>query len=646
MNEIHDKIRQAQRRLWLNRWLGHLGWSLAGAAGLFVLFVLVVRLTSLFPDEGWAMWWALGGLAGASLIASLLWTLLTRDNLNLAAARLDEAAGLKERLSTALHFAGSADPFARAAVADANKISRLVTPKIYLPVRLPVSAPFAGVAFVAALLFFWLFPAIDISGRQAARAEAAQKQIEVQKAQAQVKPVVDRLRNLQEKHPRIKNETSELDPLQTAKLDTPGDFKQQAIKQVNAAAAKLDQQKNQAGLAKVEEFKSMLRRLAAQPAPSSVVGKLSKSLAQGDFKTAQATLEMIQQELSKEAKTPEEQAHAEQLRKDLKQVSDQLGKIAESTNKVKDQLRQMNLSEEEIKQLVDKLDKGELNEISKQLAEKGLSKEQIDKAMKQMEKSAEARKAASRLAQALAQAADQQKKKQGDKSQNQGAKDPSGKNQPSQQDQDGQQGQQSQQNQEGQQAGQGQQGEGQGQGSQGAADQDAFDSDGFEQANEQLSEMESLQQQMAELNAASAELRELKDQLGYSGEGGEGNPEQQGGGMGSAGIGEGGVAPKQETTYATTPERTRVHTMQGSIIDQRFVQGEQYKGEVTDDFVEAALGAREDLTDVSRQKTSPRHIKLRQAQYFKRVEADLPKDKVDAIKKKLEAEAPAPANQP
>ena len=60
MNEIHDKVRQARRRLWFNRWLGHLGWSLAGAAGLFVVFVLIVRLTGLFQDEGRAMRWATG----------------------------------------------------------------------------------------------------------------------------------------------------------------------------------------------------------------------------------------------------------------------------------------------------------------------------------------------------------------------------------------------------------------------------------------------------------------------------------------------------------------------------------------------------------------------------------------------------------
>jgi hypothetical protein len=287
----------------------------------------------------------------------------------------------------------------------------------------------------------------------------------------------------------------------------------------------------------------------------------------------------------------------------------------------------MNLGEEEVEKLIDKLNKGDLDAIAKQLADKGLTKEQVEKAMKQMEKTAEARKAASRLAQSLAKAATRQGKKPGDKNQQARADQKDGsKSQQGQKDQQGQQGQSGQKS------------------NAGAGDQEGTDSDGFQQAGEQLSEMESLQQQMAELNAATAELKELKEQLGCSGSCyGAGNPDQRGTGMGPAGMGEGGVAPKQETVFAMTPERSRVYTRRGAIIDQRFVQGEQYKGEVTSEFVEAALGLREDLTDVNRQKTQPRHIKLRQAQYFKRVESDLPKDKVEAVKKKQEAQTPPPA---
>ena len=245
------------------------------------------------------------------------------------------------------------------------------------------------------------------------------------------------------------------------------------------------------------------------------------------------------------------------------------------------------------------------SDLAAKLAQKGLSPEQIEKLMKQAATSAEAKKAAGKLAQSLAKAA--QKKAGGQ----QGKDQPGQKGQPGQQD-----------------------GQAGSPGEQGAGDE------GFTQAGEQLSEMESLQQEMAELSSALSDLQGMKDGMGESfgsGMGSEGDPNRRGQGMGGLGQGEGGVAPKQETAVGFSPERSRVNTTAGAIIDQRFVEGEQYKGEVKDDFVEAVLGAREDLTDVTRQKTQPRHIKLRQAEYFKHVESDLPKEKVEAAKQKLES---------
>ncbi|MBI4579848.1 MAG: hypothetical protein HY718_09110 [Planctomycetes bacterium] len=629
MNEIREKVRQAQRRLWLNRWLVKLGWSWAAAAVLFALFVSAERVLVATDEEGRLLWWAAAGLVGAALVASAVWTLITRESRASAAARLDEAARLKERLSTALYFASSPDPFAQAAVADANQVSRLVTPKMYLPVRVPRSAPYAGGAFVVALLFCWLFPVVDLSGKQAAREEQRQRQAQLERTAAQVKPIVDKLRQVQQKHPELKRDKQDAEPLELAKLESPADLRREAIKQVNAVAAKLDDKKNNPELAKVEAFKQMLRPLAAQPTLPSTVGMLSRSLAQGDFKSAKDALQSIREQLSKTPQTAEEQARADELRGDLKKLADQVGKIAESNSKLKNQLQQMDLSEQDINKLLEKVTQGKLSDVAKELAEKGLSAEQIDKLMEQAAKSEEARKAAGKLAQAIAKAAQQQQGQSGDQKQGQQNKQAAGQQSPSQQGQ-----QPSDQQDQGRQQGQAQAGQDQ----QSKEPQDGGEGgDGLSQAAEQLSEMESLQQELAELNAAASDLQDLKDQLGGGLGEGEDNLENRGPGMGGAGIGEGGFAQKQQTAFATTPQRTRVHMAAGAIIDQRFVQGEQYKGEVSDQFVEAVLGTREDLSDATRQKTQPRHIRLRQAEYFRHVEADLPKDKVDAAKQKLEA---------
>ncbi len=614
MSEIREKVKQAQRRLWLIRWLGHLGWSLAGAAAVFAAFVVVERLALAMENEWRVFQWVGGSLAGAGLLASIIWTLITRESLSIAAARLDDAAMLKERLSTALHFSSSPDPFAKAAVADADRVSRMVTPRKYLPVRVPRSASYCGGAFFMSLMLCWLFPVVDLAGKQAVRQEQQLKQEQLKRTQAEVKPIIDKLKKLQTKRPELKGETQPAAELAMAKLDTPMDLRRAAIKKVNDAAAQVNEKKNQTALAKVEDFKQMLRRLAAQPTPPSTVGNLSKSLAKGDFKSAKESLESLRNELSKAPTTPEEKARQEQLRSDLRKLAQQVNKIAENDSKLKEQLQELNLSQEEVNKLLDKLNKGQVDQVAKELAAKGLSQQQIDKLKQQAEKALAARKDASKLAKNLAKAAQQKKDEKGNQNEQADGKD-----------QKGQQQDQQANSQKGEQK------------SKDPGEQDSGDSggDGLSMASEQLSEMESLQEEMAELNAMSADLAGMKDSLGQ-GEGSEGQPDEAGPGMGPAGQGEGGIAQKQETAIGLSPQRTKVHTMSGAIIDQRFVEGEQYKGEVSSDFVEAVLGARQDLSDASRHKNQPRHIKLKEAEYFNHMDADLPKDKVEAAKKKME----------
>src|SRR5690606_6913707 len=106
-------------------------------------------------------------------------------------------------------------------------------------------------------------------------------------------------RDIQKKHPALNKQAQEADPLDLAKLDVPADLKKNALKEVNAAAARLEDRKDQAELAKVEDFKQMLRKLASEPTPTSNVSTLSKALAKGDFKSAQEALNTLRQELGK-----------------------------------------------------------------------------------------------------------------------------------------------------------------------------------------------------------------------------------------------------------------------------------------------------------------------------------------------------------
>ncbi|GAG34470.1 unnamed protein product, partial [marine sediment metagenome] len=96
MTPLERRIRTVQRRLWFNRWLGAVSWTVGATAGLLAAIVLVQRLYDLPVPILWISL-ALGFIA---LIVSIVWTVVTREDSLLAAAKLDEAAGLRERLSS------------------------------------------------------------------------------------------------------------------------------------------------------------------------------------------------------------------------------------------------------------------------------------------------------------------------------------------------------------------------------------------------------------------------------------------------------------------------------------------------------------------------------------------------------------------
>src|SRR5262249_53663202 len=132
------------------------------------------RLFSLHLPMGWI---ALGGLVVCTAI-SLIWLVCTRDETGSAAAALDEAAGLKERVATGLMVQGSTDPFAQAVKADAERVVTGLSARKLIPVRWSRSLSFSAVMIVVALLSL-LVPQKDLLKRDEAKAAIAENQAAV-----------------------------------------------------------------------------------------------------------------------------------------------------------------------------------------------------------------------------------------------------------------------------------------------------------------------------------------------------------------------------------------------------------------------------------------------------------------------------------
>ena len=84
------------------------------------------------------------------------------------------------------------------------------------------------------------------------------------------------------------------------------------------------------------------------------------------------------------------------------------------------------------------------------------------------------------------------------------------------------------------------------------------------------------------------------------------------------GQGEGNIAPSQQTGFNLVNERTPVKTGKGSIVSQQFIDGEQYKGEVSEAFREAAISAQRKVTDAVTREEIPRQYQGSVKEYFTR----------------------------
>jgi len=586
MKELEHRVRRARRRLWLNRWLSQLGWTMTAAAAIFAGVVLVQRLIAAIEAPGW-LWIVLASaLAAGACLAATIWMFVTRESLETAAACLDEAAGLKERLSTALYCTSPRadvreDPFARAVIVDAERLAGRVIPRDCIPIRWPRSARFAVGGMLAALGVLWLFPEVDLAGVARRRRQLQQREQMVQRAEAEVRPVLVRTyEKVAQKLPNVAEELTRSDPLKNARLETPLDVRRTAVKKVEQLADRLRERRDAAELRRVEEFKKLMRRLAGQAAQPTVVGKLAGALARGDLAAARAALAELRKQLSEAPRTAEEKRRAEQLKAQIRELSDALARMAEEDRKLVDRLRGAGLKGEALSKALAAAKRGDFDTLRRQLAAQGLSAMQVRRLVQQCRSRCGACDVARRLAQGLGAAASRQ----------------------------------------------------------GGAASGAAALDGLSMADAQLSEMESLQQELAELNSALAELEQTKNRLGTfckmcNGTGmcnGQTCTACMGRGLGmglNPGQGQGNVAPEEQTAFGLVQRRTPVKTGRGSIISQRFIDGEQFKGEVSSEFVEAALSAERDVTDAIARERIPRVYHTAVKKYFTRFRESLPADR-------------------
>ncbi len=306
MSLIDQRVAAARRRLWINRYLQYLGTCLLWAGLGWLAAVLVKKV--FVPDV--RMDYLALGAAGVATLAALIWLILTAEDQITAAVALDQAGAIKERLSTALYLRKSADAFAQAAIADAERTAATLQVRSVLPVRYPRRVSHAAGGWVAALVLLWLVPAYY----SPAKLQATQKkQEEMRKQQEIVSKKVEQIEKAREQMQKTgKGDvelTKKLDELQQKLTDLtkqPDNTKMgvEAVKQVSNLKDEVLKQQ-QALQKETDAMQGALAKLALAKMDSQTqVSEFSKALASGDFKQSKAALEQLQKEIQAASKDP------------------------------------------------------------------------------------------------------------------------------------------------------------------------------------------------------------------------------------------------------------------------------------------------------------------------------------------------------
>lgn len=466
-------------------------------------------------------WWITSSAIAACAIAAIAIRAAIHPPTSLEAAiEADGALGLRDRLSIAIASRGSNDPFALAAVADAER--RAADPALRATLRrsLRPGSPqgwwWAIPVVVVAVLVESLVPAISWTPSANAEDSAAARE-EAGAALAELEAAIREQPELESAlgDSDLLGEEGE-DPFES--LREPEQIRLEAIRRMTALEERLEEVLTGQDAAAAEAMREALSELDV---PSEgLAQELALAMRLGDYGKAAEAIEALREQLEK---SPEEggltDEEREALAKELEKLAEQLEKLAAERESLDEALRAAGvdpaqageLSPEDLERLQQALDNAS-----------NLNESQRQELMKMAQAAQQCQSQSKSMSQAMKQMA----------SQCQG----------------------------GENAGEGQFGS---------------------EAKQMLSQMQSMQQMLQQARAAQRESRARARGLGSQGfmTPGSGSSDEPGPGMGGRGRGRGGVAPRAETETATEIVREAGVMREGDVIMRTLIEGEIEVGE-------------------------------------------------------------------
>jgi hypothetical protein len=550
MTRLDRHVATVQSKLFIRRFLEALAWATVVLAAATLLAVLVQKLFQVFP-EAFPVKWVLIGAGVVCVAVALGYAFLKKPTRQQAAAAIDERLRLKEKFSTAIFVRPSSDPFAMAAVRDAERTAENVQLGKQFPVPFPKPAYTAMLLACGAFALTFLQP-INLFGQK----NPPQKKQETEVAQQAAKEAVARAIAAVESMPKSAQASDEFRKLvaelhafnKAPKIDDPSKANRralQALQEVNNQAYKeYDKVKKYA-----EAQNQLMQALQPPDDAKGPVGDARKEIAKSNFNEAAQKLEeavknfdKMTQEQKKDAAKQMEQAAAQlqqlannpQMQEQVKQQLQQMGASKDQAQKMQELMQQAAQGGQKGQAAAQQLQQ-EAQKMAQQMnngqGPNQQQQQQMQQAMQQMQAQANAQNQAQGLSQAAQQMAQAMQQAQA-------------------QGQQGQQGQQAQgqQGQQGQQVQQGQQ-----QGGQQAAQQMAQAQQNMQQALQNMQGVKQDLQQMAQQAQQAQQAMQQGQQCangqcegGAQGQQGQGQKLGQGQGQGQGPFAEGQVPQGQQ----------------------------------------------------------------------------------------------------
>jgi hypothetical protein len=579
MSPVDERVRQAQGRLNLNLFLDWLTRAVTVALAIWLLLLIAQRLLVFAAERPVLLTSAAVALAVGLgvLFFGLVRHWIRRAQ---AALALDEAAHLKERLSTALSIRTDPHAFARAACEDAERTARGLRVTQLFPFRRPRTLPAgAAMAVVAALVWLFLPPLNLLAKSEEAASEeqqvtAEQDRREREAIEQRYNEEIEKLKELQRQSPPLAGLELALDPLDLPPdaPQRPEDVRRDAMQKLDELADQLKEQRAAGNLAMLEELQRQLKGLE-QLEGNDLAAQLSRALAQGDLGAARQQLEQLAKQLEAAAQSddPQQRQLARELQEQLQELAQKLNQVADNKRLQKELENKAGLNEEQAKKLLEQLQKPGADpqqiqqQLQQQLGDK-LSKEELERLAKKIAQNQQAQQQLKQLAQQLQKAC---------------------------------------QACEGAQAGQ-------------PGQQQALDA-AMAGATDQLSDLEMAQQMMQDLQMRIAQLDQARDQIGRGAP--NANPSEPPGGTADFGqLGRGqGPNSQQRAPHQTTPDRLDNELSPGQIIGQTLIDlppGDQEAEAARGEAIAAALRAYQD--PVQREQI-PQQYRAALKHYFERI---------------------------